>query len=168
VRREKPRQPAGNGCELIPRGHRGILAESHRDQQKKVVRVCTDVTLPEVEKIHVIDGRFTALDFEKNSRVADAAEIVGLKGKSLVRKETGLLIFKTQIPCEIPECRLYSCAASAGLVGFRNARRGFWSIQVIAEIVCKKRNFQPLLRAIKLRLNELPEADRHGEFPVAP
>lgn len=39
--------------------------------------VLADVALPEVEEIHVVDGRLASLDLDQDAGVSDREEVVG-------------------------------------------------------------------------------------------
>jgi hypothetical protein len=64
---EELREAAIDRCEFIPRRHGLVLSQRLGDEQEQVVRLRAQVALPEVEKVHVVDGGLPALDFQDDS-----------------------------------------------------------------------------------------------------
>src|SRR5688572_29299698 len=60
-------QSPRHGSKFVPRRHRGILSQGDRDEEKEIVRVTTEVALPEVQQVHVVDGRLASFDLQQNS-----------------------------------------------------------------------------------------------------
>jgi hypothetical protein len=75
-----------------------------------------DMTLPEVEKVHVVDRRLSALDLEEYSRIADSAKVVRSKSQFLAREQANPFAFEPQLACEVTESRLHGCTAATRLV----------------------------------------------------
>jgi len=102
--------------------------------------VLANVALPEVQKVHVVDRRLAALDFEQDARRSDATKVVRSKGQLLAREEANFLVLEPKLACELSEGLLYSGAAGPRLVGFSDPGRRLACVQMPAESVRKDRD----------------------------